>query len=363
MYIYILIISLLSLASLLIGSSKSKLSKVLIFLPILFLLVFNSGNKDYEVYKYLYNTDDSLGMANFGFDYLIYFLKFLGLEHYNWLLAVLSLLIFFTFFRYSKLLKGIHFLSLLYFIFPFFLDVIQIRNTFMLFFVLNAIYDLINKRYTLCFLFLFLGYSFHTFAIIYIMFILVISPIIKSSIYKHYLHFNNITNYKLFIGLSIVSVFNIIFGKKILQYVITVTPIDSIRHKLPLYITDQLNLDSLIVWGGILFLDLIVASYLLNIIVKNKSELNTKTLFTLYSVLISGIVFIGFLTYLHEFNRLFRFLFIIKYIFFIYMERYLSSETIILLRGYLIFNAIFLGVVYFVRGIKYDEIIMQNFLL
>lgn len=343
----------------LISLYRKKQTQILSSILLVLFLIFNTDNNDYETYKMIFANNNSSGLAEVGFEILIKIVKFFGGNDYRIILIILGILILFTLFRYRKHIMNLSFVIFLYFVFPFVLDIVQIRATFMFFLVLNALLEYSNKNKIRTLILLLLAASFHNLGWIYLFVFLMIQFFTRSNkvILLPVISKNNLFFYIIILYFGSL---NLLFGEKIIEFIIKYSPFQRISTKLELYMTDSFNIDSLIGWGLILILDLIIFYFMIN----KKKFLFDKNEYilinTLYLTLFFGIIMIGNLIYLFEISRFFRNLFIIKYILYGILDKYLNSNEKILFRTYFtIVSTIFLFIYYW-RGFNYNGIIKNN---
>lgn len=317
------------------------------FLPILVVsvfLMFNRGNNDYQGYQQIFIWPE--GYSEPGYSLLIKIIKLLGGTSHDHVLLVLGIFWFITFYRYSKYTKMFNFVLLLYVIFPFVLDITQIRNTFMMLFVLNALLDFFNNKKNRAFLLLIIGSTFHSFGIFFVVLFLLL--LFKKG--KSY--------YKWIAAFSIISVFLMPF---IIQFAITVIPYQRIVDRIIIYTADTVKVNSLIIWGGILVADLIVLSYFIRRIDSTTAK-NMKLIYLLFDVMFTSMIFLASVLYLYEFNRLFRMLFLVKYFLAVFMLPNMKRQSQFLLLLYLIATTSLFAFLYSygVEGIDYNYVLIRN---
>lgn len=326
---------------------------------ILLFLVFNTNNPDYEAYQRIFEFNNPDGIADIGFVALIKVTKLLGFSDYRVILVILGLLILGTFIRYSKHIKNLNFVVLLYFIFPFIMDVIQIRNTFMLFILLNAVLEYYNNKKLRCIILLLISSTFHIFGVVSIVLFILIEYFQNKNNELFSVNFEN--NKTLYNFVIVFGITNVIIGKHIVTLIQNYSPIEIIRVKLQTYTSDSLNFDSIIVWGLILITDLIFFYFLLR--GKRIQGKDAKLIYILYLLMFSGLTLLGSMLYITEFNRFFRLLFIVKYLLYGVLDNYLNKNEKNIAKIYLITTCLILAVIYFKRGINYDDILLSNQLL
>ena len=178
MNVIVIIILLLGLLGVFFKENKIYNFFIIIFMFILY--GFNSYNADYIMYENKYYFFKSLSNVN-GTEILYklscYFGNKIGLNYQQFLIIIAGICIFllYRFFKsntkYKSACLG------LYFIFPFFLDMVQIRQFLSICIVLNGLKfilkdDLLWKDYLKFSLFIIIASTFHTLSLIYIIFIL-----------------------------------------------------------------------------------------------------------------------------------------------------------------------------------------------
>lgn len=364
MNIYIALILFYLIVVIILNKIDNKIFNKYLLVLTLPILMFNIANADFETYSYIFESDDALGLTEFGFRFLIRAIKFMGGESYSWILIFTGILIFITFSRYSKYIKNLNFIVLLYFIFPFMMDIIQIRNTIMVMFILNGILEYALKRKKIAILLILIGSAFHIYGIIWILLLVYIELIEKlnktSCLDEVGVSYKK--NLKYYRTTILIGILNILLGSRIVNFIIEHSPIQMISIKLNVYITHS-NFDSLIVWGIFLIFDLVVFHYFIKKMSPPSNNFEVKkyriTKF-LYYLLWTGVMAMGMLLYIQEFNRFFRVLFLIKYLLFGTIDSYLARKDSFKLKAYLIIVSIIFAIIYYSRGIIYDSIIIEN---
>ncbi len=334
---YILLIILLLIFAIIEKKFKSKAIGYISIIFLVLFLMFNRGNPDYENYKIIF--EQPYGYAESGYIFLINIIKALGGQSHNFILIILGLFLTFTLFRWKKLVNKLNIVVVLYAIFPFVLDVIQIRNTFMILFVLNAIIELLKGNKAKCMFLLFLGSQFHVFGYL---FMLAFGIIILIKDKKTFYHLLIIGNIFLFIILPM-----------ILELFLPLFP------KIANYVTTSNKEQSLLIWGLILALDLIIFNFF---IIKQTTDLTInkrKELHILHDIIYTGVIFYPGLIYINEFSRFFRSMFIIKYLFIAMALPHVNKKSRVILLLYIFSTAILLAALYS-RTLDFSNILMQN---
>ncbi|NHM30010.1 EpsG family protein [Neobacillus terrae] len=307
-------------------------------------LMFNRGNNDYLGYLSIFFYPE--GYAEPGYVFLVNMIKFFGGTSHNQVLWVLGILFIITLYRFAKHSKTINFVLLLYVIFPFVLDITQIRNTFMMLFVLNAFIEYFRGKKIRTLIWLLISSTFHFFGIFYIISFLLIG--LKKE--KSY--------YKLIILISLIGLF---FMPALIRFGISYIPIPRIVDRLTVYTADTIKYSSLFIWGGILILDLIV--FRLFIKRMDLTENNNKNQIQLiYDFMFTGLVFLGCVLFLFEFNRFFRNLFLLKYLLADYMLPSMTKNAKLLLVVYLLITAVLFAFLYSlgIEGMDYNTVLLRN---
>ena len=257
-------------------------------------MAFNTYNADYLIYEHNYNNI-GLGLSLDRFEYLFTLSMRLGnslgltYQQYVFLISTICIILFYNFIRRYSLRPGV--VLLLYFIFPFFYDVIQIRNTISFCIVLFAIRFL--EKYSKLNLFFYLlcigiAYNFHKSSLFYILFILAYLKDYKK-IYS-------------FIGFAGVSELLLIsFNNNILIKLFQDTDISSI------YYTNSFDLFKAL---GYLIITIALIFMLMNKLKYQKDE----NLLFLYKIAPIVLITIPLIAYNQAFYRFFRNSLIIFYI-------------------------------------------------
>lgn len=141
LYVLTMIVTCLNMLNVFIRK-KRKFISVSLFLLLVILMGTNTNNPDYFVYKDYFNLTRSIN--DFGFMFLIRLFNSLNIsyEHFRLILAFIGLLLINITVKKSTNNNSLFYL--LYFIYPFFIDVVQIRNFIAYAIVLYAITYLIE---------------------------------------------------------------------------------------------------------------------------------------------------------------------------------------------------------------------------
>lgn len=347
----------------LLDSMHLKITNVISIFFIVPLLMFNFANPDYLNYEgYFQHYDGTAGIEK-GFVFLSDILKYVGIYEYQAIPICLGILIIYTFFRISRYVKNGNFIVFLYFIFPFMIDIIQIRNTFMMFFVVNAIFSYIESKKMKTIIWLILASLFHSYGYLWIIFFFLIERLSETSfklgdktVVANFFDMKNSAYNKIII---ILSLLNLVVGNRVINLILIILP-TFISTKLTFYLSGSLNIDSLY-WGIILVCDLLVFSYFIKKIRLRNNEINENNLVNfLFYVLFHGLLVIGALLYVFEINRFFRLLFLLKYILYGVLSKYLNRRELLLLSVYLFIMSGVMMIIFYTRGIDYDSLIIFN---
>lgn len=129
----------------------------------------NTQNPDFNAYQLNYNTPSVKGVE-FGYYFLVKIFNFLGFSYstFRMILSIIGILLIDQ--TVSKLIKNKSPFYLLYFIYPFFMDVVQIRNFLaMALFIFSAPYLTSNKKTDLLkfLVIMFIASSIHLISVFY----------------------------------------------------------------------------------------------------------------------------------------------------------------------------------------------------
>jgi len=123
---------------------KSKFVMISLFLLLWILFGFNTSNADYMIYNLIY--DGHYPNHEFGFMLLVNLFSNLGFTYQQFLISI-SLICYLILFRIiNKYTIGTNYVIALYFIFPFMLDVVQIRNFIAMTIILLGIQYLLSDK-------------------------------------------------------------------------------------------------------------------------------------------------------------------------------------------------------------------------
>lgn len=286
--------------------NNKKLASVFFVVLVAFIFIFlalNSQNQDYEAYVNIF--DNPRLYAEIGYVYLIDFLKFSGFQTHRSVLFCLALLIVYTLYRIYCYSFYFGFLLILYVIFLYPLDIIQIRNTFAVFIFINSVFYFYEKRYILFFLASLMSILFHSFAFLYVALFLA----------------------SLFLRTK-KSYFRVILFLIIFIIFIKISPMLNIRT-LSAYVSDGKFL-SVVTWGIVVIAFLIMVQYLIfnkYTLKKLENEGALSIAYLFHSIILASVAFLPGLYLLFEFNRLYRLVFLLMIIFTSVIFEYISSSV------------------------------------
>lgn len=323
-----------------IKSRRVNLISILIIAP---FLIFNRGNPDYYSYVEIFMSPETY--AEGGYSFLIRVIKLFGGNSHEQVLLVLGIFLIVTLYRLTKYVEQTNLIIFLYALFPFVIDIIQIRNTFMILFVLNAVIEYINKKKIRCLIFLILGALFHNFGLVYIVAFFAINFIERNKYHKIMI----VTGFLNFVLMPIII-------KMVMMYI----PIVRVGERLLIYLAETNKFKSLLSWGLILFLDLVIFGF----VVKHKDiKENTQKrelIQLLYDLIYFGVAFFPCLLYLDESSRFFRNMFLFKYILLGCYIPSMTRDEKILFVFYMIVTAMLFSVLFHSDIINYNDILKQN---
>lgn len=311
----------------------NRLSNVVVILIVTTLFLINRQNQDYEAYVDIFNVNESY--AEVGYRWLIYIVKFLGGNH-NIIITILGLLVGITIYRLNKYSKYTSFALLLYMLCPMPVDIVQIRNSFMLIFFINALIELEKKRKIISFGYIFLTMLFHSLGFLYFLAWVAIQFRHKKSYSK-------------------VMIFGLIAAFIVTPILIKTLVILFDTRTLQSYISQTIKVHSLIIWGGPFLLNLFLLYNIKsriainNISIKRWVEIN-------FAFFLFLSMFTPFLLYIDEINRIYRNSMILNYFVLMSVSQYMGKFQRYGLYLYLFLFALALSI-YYTCQIDYDYII------
>lgn len=349
-YLTILTISFLLLA---IQQNKFKVTykkRITCRLNLLFvemlLLIFTIENPDYGTYNYIF-SDNEVDFPEKGFGLVANLLQTNGIDNYCYISVLIGILVVLVFILWKNKIPGIHFTIFFYSLFAMYYDVIQIRNTISCFLMLASLCFFIDHKKIIAFALSFLALLFHRFALlmVFIMLYLELMDINKKT---------EFVNKGEFVFFVIVGMFGILKVKRIVRFL---SEKYTIFEKLKDYIADDNGYDSLVIWAGtaVFFLAILwhfgLKAYLKDSFVSHERKRAVNILFrySLFCIPLSS-----FLLVVNEFNRIYRFFYLIDFFIFGAVWKALNRKntTVFLLISFV--NIIFMIVAY-ERGLNFDK--------
>lgn len=319
--------------------------RLLGLLPFVLLFLFAQHTPDLENYKLAYYKT-YIPFQERGMVIVSEILSNLGLSDFFYFQILVIFLVFYTFRLWGKVIKNIYYVIFLYSLFIMYYDVVQIRNTVAMMLILSAVFHSIEKKYLFSILFAFASMLFHKLAILPCIILLCVSlikPQFNYSIKKlEICMLATLTIFSIFL-----SKFIIIFFAKNIPFFI----------KLNSYITSDVSVDSLMIWGGY-ELFLIIALFYLGYskfihapyIEEWKKDFSSSVLrFMLYGISISGI-----LLFLDEIHRIYRLFFLVGYLLYGLVENHLSRKNRFFLFTSIASTNIVFMLVSRLRGFNFD---------
>lgn len=340
---YIGLILVLMIVAFVTKGAKSRQINIISILMIAPFLIYNRGNPDYYGYFEMFSNPETY--AEGGYSFLIKIIKWCGGNSHEQVLLVLGIFLVVTIYRFTKYVKSMNLVVLLYVLFPYVIDIIQIRNTFMVLFVLNAVIEYNNNKKIKCLLFLILGATFHSFGLVYIVAFLAINFIEPNKYHK---------------VMIATGFLNFVFMPTIIKVITRYIPIQRVADRLSIYTADTNKFKSLSIWGLILFFDLVIFGIIVN--KKNEEENTTKKglIQFLYDLIYFGIAFYPCLLYLNESSRFFRNMFIFKYLLLACALPKMTKNEKVIFILYIVSTAILLSVLFSTDIVNYNDILRQN---
>jgi hypothetical protein len=350
--LYIIINSILFLNLYYSFSNKGK--KFLAFLLIILMWIFfwgNTYNPDYFTYLNLYNSNSGHLTTSLesGFIFLIKISNLMGLS-YNMFLLFFSLIGLFLIHSTIKLYtSNFNYIYLLYFIFPFFFDVVQIRNFMVMAIVFYSTRYLMNTNFLskLKFLILILfASSIQIISLVYLPFILV-----------------NIKSKKRESFIQLVSIFSIILSilillnNKQIPFLYDLIKLTGIS-KLEIYFNTKTNFGFLIYW----FIQLI--SFTIAYITKRyynqytrDSNNNYKLIILNYQVQLLSFIYLPLFLLNSNFIRIIRNLLLLNYLSISITKDCIKNRNIKLF--YIIITLLFVLILYVLLLFSYNDSIIR----
>ena len=317
----------------------------LMLVPFVILLLFSANNPDYQVYKESFETGYGPYYET-GIRIIADILGKLRLNDYRVFLLLVASLVYFVFRLWNRKIENIGMVVLLYSLFIMYYDVIQIRFTIAMMFVLLSLYYTIDKKWAPAFLFAAASVFFHRLAALpclILFYLFVIRPRKDYSLSGK--------EAKLLI---VVGLLGSVFSRKAVELIAGRSAFFS---RITLYITNNVGYDSLVIWVGYEVF-LIAAIYWLGlkaVIQDPEVDDGTKAVsINLFRFMLFGITVSGFMLYVEEFNRMYRLFYLAGYLLFAYIEKFMKGTDRLLLFWAIIVVSILFMMVAMLRGINFD---------
>ena len=317
----------------------------LMMIPFAILFIFTSHNPDYQVYMESFVTGEG-PFYEAGLRVVATLLGKIGLKDYRVFLLLVVGLVFLTFRTWAGRTKHIGSVLFLYSLFVLFYDVIQVRFTIAVMFILLALYYAIENRKILCILFCVLAVFFHrlsALACLMILYLFLVKPKKDYSLSRWEI------SLMVLIGLA---------GCFLSRPVVSlIAQRSAFFTRISLYMTAGAGFDSLVIWVGyeiFLILALYFLGYL-SVINDPFTEPKTKeTVNRLFRFMFFGIAVSGFLLFVEEFNRMYRMFYVTGYLIFALIEDHMSKANRYVLFWTMSAVSILFMVIAMLRGINFD---------
>lgn len=322
---------------------------VLLLLLLFLFLSLNNGNNDYTAYLGIFEYPRAY--AEIGYVYLVEAIKLINGSH-STLVFIVGLLWFVTYLRIIFVWKSnVTVFIIGYFIYPFLFDITQIRNTIMFLFILNACIALAQEKKKLAILLGLMSSLFHNFGLFYLIMLMFYIFGIKKS-------------HKIWAIALLVT----ILMPFILSYLAPLIPFERIRGGIISYFSPELKFQSILIWGGDYIIFMLIAARILKYLKQSSYADNEriKNLFVLYNFLAIHALFLVFVVYFFEFNRVYRNAFILRFIFLSACIPLLNYRAKIFVSLYIFLNAIifsFLSSLSLDGDYTYDQILTSNIII
>jgi hypothetical protein len=261
-----------------------------------FLLLINRGNPDYDNYIEIFENPELY--AEPGYSLFVNLIKIFGINHHNGIITIFSFFLFFTLFYFKKLSNFIYIFCILYFIFPFTSDLIQIRNLVSMLLFLYAIIFLSYKKHLLCLIALIVGLSFHYIVAIYIFLLF----------FAYYFH--SIKNIYLITLLGFIT--TTIISSSIVNFLSSDIQIRNLNSYLN---EDKSKIHSFLIWAlPTVYYSLSQRRFSL-ILNKDNSDFRTTFNNLCTTITFASLILTPLLFFVDEFARVYRTVIVINYLF------------------------------------------------
>lgn len=305
------------------------------------LLLFSLFRGGYDYQGYLDIFDDPALYAEIGYVYLVEVIKYLGGSH-NTIQLLTGTLVAITLYRFHA--SGRYFCLAIacYMVFPMPSDIVQIRSTLSMFFIINALPFIVERKLIFASIFMLIGCSMHYFGIVFVAVVLMgyffnqAKPTRKIKI-------------TMAIGLGAM-----IFTPLVVNYLLST----GFARTLSAYQAETGKISSILMWGSIICLDVAILGLFVKKYFQNKNQENFSMINLLYGAIIFSLSFLPGVYYIFEFNRLYRSIFIVKYLLASYISTGLSKNDRIALWLYVGSMAGLVGLYYHLQ-LDYDSILFN----
>lgn len=338
--IFLAFISSFLYSSVRLAKNVRNLIFISIMLFIFFAVSLNRQNQDYENYVQIFENPSVY--AEIGYVALVEGLKYIGFESHRGVLLCLAILLFYTFHRIYRYAPHFPYYLIFYLLFLFPVDLIQIRNTFSVLIALNLYLSFFERKTVSSGFWLAILFSFHYIGFVYLG--LLVASFLAASRFG-----------LVFIAISFLMATVLFYVASNYSDLITAR---TLSH----YFTSG-KFSSVIVWGVpvLLFIFFARCKFFLGEMLHHRSYVDIKGRaydFSryVYFIILSSVIFLPGLYFMHEFNRLYRFVFILIVIYFGVVSIYMRPVH----RFYVFF--VFLVVfsffgIYYSRELDYDWVV------
>lgn len=307
------------------------------------LLIFNANDFDYDAYVTGYENPEIYSKTmELGYRYMCALLRLIGFNDFRIVLVILSVILIYTLIRVLKDdIDQLNIVLLVFFTFAFVYFVIQIRNSFMLLFIINYAYSIYEKKYKRAIVEGAVSIGFHTMAAGYLIAFTCLYLLFKSNENQFkMISFGN--------GLFLLAVY--IIGK---FYPIIINYIGNnsnylISYKYNIYMQE---FEGISIWVPVTIIDLCLF-YILGIRKVKDNHIKQKTNI-IYLFLLIELPALFFLRNFNEIGRLYRDMFLIKGILCASLSSEITKGETILLYAYSLLSSL---VIVLSIGIDLDSV-------
>lgn len=308
MWIYFVILMSLCINCVLRYTKFSMIVKYNNLALMVFFLIFGINNADYGAYVRAYSNPEWYeSNMEFGYIGMTKLLNAIGFYNYITVLIILGVLLIYTMVKIDNVVISKYRMNdalVLFYPLSYIFFLIQIRNSFMILFVINFVLAVYEKKKIKAFFFAALSISFQYFAVVYILgFALCYIVIIRNK------DLNTIFKLKNFI-IVIALMLAVTILKNEIILIISKIPIALVATKINLYITREYETGvGIYVWSILAIIDIVVFYYMG---IKKISMEKKSLAIYLYPFLLFGVFVSIFIVFFNEFSRYFRDMFLFK---------------------------------------------------